>query len=69
MTIDTDRVRARLCGEVLAMAAEIDRLRDALRTIRDAHAEPDQPGASCREGCGGRWPCLAWAEANAALNP
>lgn len=51
------------------MAAEIDRLRDALRTIRDAHAEPDQPGASCREGCGGRWPCLAWAEANAALNP
>lgn len=42
-------------------------MREALQTIRTAHAAPDQPGASCAEGCAGPWPCLAWSEADAAL--
>lgn len=49
--------------------AENWRLRDALSRIRDDHAQPDQPGASCAEGCGGRWPCSTWAEANHILGP
>jgi hypothetical protein len=44
--------------------------RAALMVIRNAHApasEPPRPGESCREGCGGRWPCLAFSEAAASV--
>jgi hypothetical protein len=46
---------------------ENEELRETLRVILKAHARPSEPGASCAEGCGGRWPCLAWSEAAAAL--
>jgi len=42
-------------------------LLSALTIIRDIHADTGQPGASCTEGCGGRWPCSTYAEANHAL--
>ena len=50
------------------LEADNARLREALHVIRDAHAQPDRPGASCAEGCFGRWPCVAWFEADVALS-
>ena len=50
------------------LEADNARLREALHVIRDAHAPPDRPGASCAEGCDGRWPCVAWFEADVALS-
>ena len=50
------------------LEADNARLREALHVIRDTHAQPDRPGASCAEGCGGRWPCVAWFEADVALS-
>jgi predicted nucleic acid-binding Zn-ribbon protein len=46
-----------------AICEERDRYRGALEAIRTAHADPGEPGASCVQGCGGRWPCLAYSEA------
>ena len=45
----------------------IEELELALKVIRDIHADTGQLGASCAEGCGGRWPCSTYAEANHAL--
>jgi len=42
---------------------KLDRTHRTLRQIRDMHAQPRESGASCREGCGGRWPCATYAEA------
>lgn len=50
------------------LLAENEALRAALVEIRDAHAPPYEVGASCAEGCGGRFPCLAWSAADSALN-
>ena len=54
--------------EVYELRAEVRRLQEALHVIRDAHEPPDRPGASCAEGCFGRWPCVAWFEADVALS-
>ena len=57
-----------LADELTEVEADNARLREALHVIRDTHAQPDRPGASCAEGCGGRWPCVAWFEADVALS-
>lgn len=56
-----------LDSEIQGLEHDLDRCQQALRVIRDAHAEPAESGASCAEGCGGRWPCTAWWEAEGAL--
>lgn len=60
-----------LSSVLLRLADRVHRvqdLEDTLIGIMEMHARPDQPGASCREGCAGRWPCSTWAEANQALH-
>ena len=57
-----------LADEMTEVEADARRLREALQIIRDAHEPSDWSGASCAEGCGGRWPCVAWSEADVALS-
>jgi len=53
--------------KLTAVAADRFAYAQALEIIRAAHRPADVDARLCAEGCGGSWPCLARAEADAAL--
>lgn len=74
---ETDRLRAqlrreerradRLFADSLRMNEQVRHQEQALVTIASYHEDTGRVGASCTEGCGGRWPCVTYADAAAVL--
>lgn len=58
---------ARAVLERVRLFEELNKLRDALSSIRQDHRPSDMDDRLCAEGCNGRWPCVTRLEADHAL--